>query len=441
MSVDKPYLRWVVQGVIGLLYIFIGFIVTREQTIVLLTSFAILFACTYKLLHQLTNEELLWNGIAFRLLFLFSIPELSPDFYRFIWDGLVLQQGINPYAFTPDQLMTKSEQLSFGLAPMLYEKMGALSAGHYSNYPPINQMGFWGSTLLVPNNIMAIVICFRLLIILADIGTFKLGQKLLSSMGINPKRMGWYFLNPLIVIELTGNLHWEGVMLFFFALGCWYFTIKKGGLSALFFALSVLTKLIPLLLIPVYLRAQSLRKSIRMGGIGIVTLLFFGLPFFFSIGMENYIQTLQLWFKNFEFNGSIYRFIRGLGYHIKGYNIIRQWGAISPWIIAGMVLYISLWKEKHKASDRFTAMLFILSYYYFIASVVHPWYIVPLVFLALFTRYSYPLLWSALVLVSYAAYGNPDFNESIGLIAFEYVLVYGAFFIEWQQKKTLLKHF
>src|SRR5690554_4585748 len=40
-------------------------------------------------------------GIVFRLIFLFAIPNLSQDFYRFIWDGHLMAQGVNPYMFTP----------------------------------------------------------------------------------------------------------------------------------------------------------------------------------------------------------------------------------------------------------------------------------------------------------------------------------------------------
>ena len=441
MAFATPHPRWVFSVIIGLLYFFIGHVVSRENTSQLLISFALLFVCTYGLIHQLNNKQLLLHGIAYRLLFLFSIPVLSPDFYRFIWDGLLLQQGINPYAFTPNQLMASPREIPFELAPFLYEKMGTLSASHFSNYPPLNQLGFWGATLLFPNQLLLIVFCIRMLIITADIATFRLGQKLLSLLGINPKRMGWYMLNPLVIIELTGNLHWEGIMLFFFALGCWYYFTKSERLSSLFFALSVLTKLIPLMLIPVYIRSQPLSKSLRMGGLGLATILLFGLPFFLSIGLENYMKTLQLWFKNFEFNGSIYSIIRALGFQIKGYNIIRQWGAISPLIVSGIVLFFSLRKKNTTPSQHFTAMMLILSWYYFIATVVHPWYIIPLVFLCLFTRYSYPLVWSAVVLVSYATYGNPNFTESPWLLAFEYCFVYGAFFYEWKKKRPLLEHF
>ena len=442
MPVDKSFVRLGLLGIVSLLYIFVGYVVAREQTALLLTSFGLLFASTYVLNTHLSNQERLWYGIGFRLLLLFSIPELSQDFYRFIWDGLIAHQGINPYVFTPNQLMTSPDQLSFGLAPVLYEKMGTLSAGHYSNYPPLNQLGFWVSTLLFPDHVVITAICFRILIIGADVGVFLLGQKLLSTLGYNPNRMGWYFLNPLIIIELTGNLHWEGIMLFFFVLGCWhYYFTKSERLSSLFFALSVLTKLIPLMLIPVYIRSQPLSKSLRMGGVGIATILLFSLPFFLSIGLENYMKTLQLWFKNFEFNGSIYSIIRALGFQIKGYNIIRQWGAISPLIVSGIVLFFSLRKKNTSPSQHFTAMMLLLSWYYFIATVVHPWYIIPLVFLCLFTRYSYPLVWSAVVLVSYATYGNPNFTESPWLLVFEYCFVYGAFFYEWKKKRPLLEHF
>ena len=157
--------------------------------------------------------------------------------------------------------------------------------------------------------------------------------------------------------------------------------------------------------------------------------------------MENYFATLQLWFKNFEFNGSFYYLIRWIGYQIKGYNIIRQWGEVSPWIIAGMVLVFAFLKPKKKARDVFTAMLFLLTAYYLIASIVHPWYVIPLVFLGLFTRYSFPLIWSMLIPISYITYAHPNFQENYFLIFLEYALVITAMLYEIRKKKTLLKHF
>ena len=67
-----------------------------------------------------------------------------------------------------------------------------------------------------------------------------------------------------------------------------------------------------------------------MGLLGGSTVALLFLPFFWSLGFENYLATIQLWFKNFEFNGSLYYIVRWIGYQIKGYNIIRQWGAFSP---------------------------------------------------------------------------------------------------------------
>ena len=160
-----------------------------------------------------------------------------------------------------------------------------------------------------------------------------------------------------------------------------------------------------------------------------------------DIGIENYFATIQLWFKNFEFNGSFYYLIRWVGYQIKGYNIIRQWGEISPWITIGMVFLFAFLKPKKNAGEVFTAMLFLMTSYYLIASIVHPWYIITLVFLGLFSRYSFPLIWSMLIPVSYITYADPNFQENYILIALEYAIVIIAMLYEIRKKKTLLKHF
>jgi hypothetical protein len=75
-------------------------------------------------------------------------------------------------------------------------------------------------------------------------------------------------------------------------------------------------------------------------------------------------------------------------------------------------------------------MLIILSVYYFLASTVHPWYIISLLLLAIYTDFRFPILWSAVVILSYTAYANPNFEEDMVFLILEYFIVFGFMFYE-----------
>ncbi len=288
---------------------------------------------------------------------------------------------------------------------------------------------------------MGSVIVMRLLLILSEIGLFFILKKLLKEFELPLSRIGWYFLNPLVIIELSGNLHWEGVMLFFFALGWWLLLRQKNLFASVAFACSIATKLIPLLLLAVFARFLPWKRTLLLSVLCCLSLGLIFFPFFKDIGLENYFATLQLWFKNFEFNGSFYYIIRWIGYEVKGYNIIRQWGEVAPWIIVAFVLLFSLAKPKKNAQEVFRSMLFLLTFYYLIASIVHPWYVISLVLLSLFTSYRFPLVWSLLIPLSYVTYAHPSFQENYVLIGIEYGLVLGVMLYEYWRKKPLFKHF
>jgi len=71
-----------------------------------------------------------------------------------------------------------------------------------------------------------------------------------------------------------------------------------------------------------------------------------------------------------------------------------------------------------------------LACYYFLSSTVHPWYVVFLLGIAVFTDYRFPFVWSFAVVLSYYAYSNPDYKENLWLLAIEYILVIGFFIYE-----------
>lgn len=191
------------------------------------------------------------SAILFRLLLLFAIPNLSQDFYRFIWDGRLLLEGFNPYLYTPDSFITN------GVFPVsqtqdLYNGMGELSASHFSNYPPLHQLVSFIAALVAGKSILGSVVTMRLIIIAADLGILYFGKKLLEGLRLPSNRIFWYVLNPFIIIELTGNLHFEGIMLFFLVWSFYLLHSGKWKWAAVVLGCSISVKLIPLLLLPLF---------------------------------------------------------------------------------------------------------------------------------------------------------------------------------------------
>jgi alpha-1,6-mannosyltransferase len=418
-----------------LLYGIVAFGLKRTDFFALIPLFGLLFICAYKLIViQKDNISfLVIVTIVFRLIFGWVLPNLSQDFYRFIWDGRLITEGLNPYLQLPKDLILQSN-FHLPQAQELFNGMGSLSATHYSNYPPINQLFFAIAGFLNNNSISGAVIVLRFIIILSDIGTLYFGRKLLINLGLEPYRIFWYLLNPLVIIELTGNLHFEGAMLFFFVLSMYYLHQNKWILSAVILGLSIATKLLPLLLLPIFFKKLGFKKSIIFYTIVLTTFILVFVPFVSSQLIDNYIETTGLWFVNFEFNASIYYVIRAIGFQITGYNIIHTIGKIIPIFIILFVIYKSFFAENKSTINLFNTFLIALSVYFFTATTVHPWYIVNLILIAVFTNYKFPFYWSFLIILSYFAYSNSPFKENLYLIFIEYSIVYGVCIYEIRKK-------
>ncbi|MDN3725235.1 mannosyltransferase [Aequorivita sp. SDUM287046] len=423
-------------------YISFGYDLERSDFIKLISLYASLFFIAYLLIEKfkLNFWFLAGFGILFRFIFIAAIPNLSQDFYRFLWDGRLMLQGISPYLFTPNFSPNAVEQ-----SKILIEGMGALNASHFSNYPPINQLFFAVAALFAGKSILGSVIVLRMLIIMADVGILYFGKKILEKLNLPIKNIFWFFLNPFIIIELTGNLHFEGVMLFFFVWALYLVFNGKWFWAAVLIGISVSVKLIPFLFLPIFLKwfsktdksSQVLKtcevpfqKLLSFYSIIGLTVLIIFLPFLSSEFIQHFSSTIALWFQNFEFNASVYYVIRWIGFQIVGWNIIESVGKILPVLVFLFVMGIAFLRKNNTPQQLLNAMLFAISFYFLLSTTVHPWYAATPLLLSVFTKYKFPIVWSFVVMLSYSAYGKDGFDENLWLVALEYTLVIG--FAIWE---------
>ena len=247
-----------------LLYIFFAYFLERTEFYILISLWFALFGCFYLLMQnkQISFSTLVGIAILFRLIFLFATPNLSQDFYRFIWDGRMLFEGLNPYVTLPENIV---QQNNFPIADAeeLYAGMGELNGSHYTNYPPLNQLCFFIAALFANKSIFGSVVVLRLIIILADLGILYVGKKLLEKLNLPIKNIFWYILNPFIIIEMTGNLHFEPVMLFFFIFGMYKLYQQKWALAAILIGCSISVKLIPLLFFHYFFSGLCVKEILK----------------------------------------------------------------------------------------------------------------------------------------------------------------------------------
>ena len=403
-------------------------------------AFGVYAYAVWRMRVTFTFKELLIGAVVLRVVLMGMTPNLSDDYFRFAWDGNYLAAGENPYLVMPEEALASGEAAEMGIDGPVYE--GLNSKEYYTVYPPLNQLFFGLAALVGGEHLLTNVIAMRIPILLADLGLIWLLVLLLKHFGKPISLAALYAFNPMIVLELTGNLHYEGMMLFSFVLGIWFLVRKKPWwMAALALAGGIGMKLIPLMHLPFFLRRLGWGKSILLYlGIGIVVGLCF-LPFLSQELIDNFSSSLDLYFRRFEFNASIYYLLRWIGTEASGYNLIAYIGPASGGAVLLGILGLMIFEKKPDWSKLFNRMLWAMTLYLLFATIVHPWYIASLVCFAVFTRFRFPFVWSAMAMLSYAKYLSLDYVEPYALIVVEYAVVFAviAFELIRARRTTTLK--
>lgn len=370
----------------------------------------------------------LWAALFMRLLLILPFPNLSDDIYRFIWDGHLWRAGLNPFDLLPSEIMA-TPPYPPGLDPALFKKLN--SPGYYTVYPPLAQFSFWLSTSASPHSIYGSAVLMKLLLCLTEgITLLLLLPSLLKQYRLPPANVLWYALNPLVMIEVVGNLHFEGAMLCLLLAALLFLNRGQIWKSGMLWAGAIAVKLLPLMFLPLLLKTLGRRAATRHFMATGLTLLVLFFPLWNSNFLPNFADSLDLYFRTFEFNASIYYLSRWIGQQTLGYNPIAIVGPALSLITLGGILALAFLPAAQRQFSLPERMLLVLTLYLLLSTTVHPWYLVLLLGLMPLTRLRYPVVWSGLIILSYAHYFGGSFTEKYILIALEYLILFALLFWE-----------
>jgi alpha-1,6-mannosyltransferase len=366
------------------------------------------------------STRLMWGlAILFRVLLLFTSPTLSDDVYRYLWDGHVSVNGVSPYALPID-----SPELDYLDHPVRAQANNTWMA---SPYLPAAQWVFTGVALIFPLK----PIFMQLVMVLFDLGGAWLLARLLAAAELPAQRLLLYLWNPLVIVEIAHGAHldaWMALLTLLAITTHFYPPFSRGRgwpASPLFLALATLTKILPVLLLPIFFWLWSWRQRLFYGLVTLGLLLPSGLRAGWGLTGDltgrGLFGALRIYNAQWTFNSGLFHWLEvALGE--------PGFGPPSPLVkgvAAGLMAALSLilfWRARSARSPRAILRLMAVPFmaYVLLSPVVHPWYLlILLAFLPFLTPApeESPRLWLATVpwvylsgsaIFSYLTYLEPN---------------------------------
>ncbi len=395
-------------------------------------------------------------AVVFRLILLLTTPSLSDDVYRYVWDGHLLNNRINPYALAVNS--PRLDAFDIPLRALVNHNWMA------SPYLPASQLVFASVAFLIPQQILA----FQVTAVLFDLLTGWIVFDILRRFGLPGRNVLVYLWNPLIIIEFAHSAHVDAVMLCLMMTAFWL--LIKGSQqvrtyslgSAIALAAATLTKFLPILLTPIFWWRWGWKSRLVFVLILIVTIGIFipgaGLGILGPLDGTGFFGALRIYLQWWNYNGGIYHWLEVMisGYPTPGAVPVEMVGE-TPILIAkaistalmGITVLITGWlawrieKSGHQIlRDRNLALIRLaglpLGAYLLFTATVHPWYVTLIIPLLPFLfsqddespsiqRFIWPWIYfSIAVALSYLTYLDPDnLRETTWVRLVEYIPMYG----------------
>lgn len=191
---------------------------------------------------------------------------LEDDYNRYLWDGAVTASGLNPYAYSPEQVLElrKDNPLFDSLIDQSKGTFANINHPEFSTvYPPAAQVVFAITHWISPFNLDAL----RLVMLALELGCMGFILLILRKLGKSPLWVALYAWNPLILKEITNSVHMEPILMLPVLIGVYLVLQKRMMLASCALAVSAGVKIWPALLVLVIWRQllSTPKKLIQNG--------------------------------------------------------------------------------------------------------------------------------------------------------------------------------
>ncbi|MBS13181.1 MAG: hypothetical protein CME19_16425 [Gemmatimonadetes bacterium] len=367
-----------------------------------------------------STRTIIGAGCLFRATLLLTEPTLSDDIYRYLWDGTVSLAGINPYLLPPS-----SPDLS-GLAP---ELLSRVNHSHLPTiYPPLAQAFFAVSVWVSPETWT-----IRLGLCVAELVTVAFLIGLARSYDLSPTVAIVYFWNPLVLVEGAGQGHIDVLSVSLLVVALLYARGHGYGRAAVAFALSGLTKLLPMVLLPAFWRWAAVAEAdgrnvlvaafttravlVPVVGLGVFVL---GYVPYMDVGWQ-VLGSLSTYASTWSFNGAAYDILTRAGLD----EVLTRMVLACVFGLAVVVVSI-------RKIPPIQGAYVVIGTFLVVTPTLHPWYVVWIVpFLCFYGNVGW-IAGSGLVVASYEVlvdYRGADIWEPTAWV--KYGILLAALGIWW----------
>jgi hypothetical protein len=390
---------------------FSGLADIQRYVIMFLLLSALYLGGVFLILKMIPKEATSWGligiiilfAIIFRLSLIPSDPTvLSKDMYRYIWDGRVQQNGMNPYRYAPDadELENLRDDRIF---PNINRK------DYPTLYPAGAQISFRIFYALVGDSVTG----FKAIMVFFDTLTILVLIALLQTYGFALSRIIVYAWNPLVIFEIAYSGHLEGLTVFLMAAALYLYAIQKKLPGVIMLALAAAVKMYPALLL-----AALLNHGNRIKGMFafFITLVLLYLPFigagskiagFLPVYLKNPYESFNLGLKYL-----LMRLIPGIDYYLMSLLFIIALA------IVGLIVFL-----KNKKGIETIRYAYILVGWLMILmpASLHPWYVILIIpFLTLYPSPAW-IIFTCTVTLSYLKYVSPQGIMPTWILLVEYL--------------------